>query len=144
MSEQTALYRAYDSVGGLLYVGISNHFGRRWEQHAKVQPWWPKVHRQTVEWHPDRDAAHVAEVAAIEAEHPRFNVMHAPHPEKARAKHASSPGPSTLRLDTDIRDGIDVYAKKTRRTRNATVNHLLEVALDHLEANDIEGTTGER
>lgn len=78
MSERTALYRVYDAADALLYVGISGNFGRRWEQHAKVQPWWPEVHRQTVEWHPDWDAALDAEKAAIEGEAPLHNVIHKP------------------------------------------------------------------
>jgi GIY-YIG catalytic domain-containing protein len=75
--ERTALYRIYDTAGDLLYVGISKDFGYRWKQHAKAQPWWPEVQRQTVEWHPDRPTAAASEVAAIEAEKPRYNITHA-------------------------------------------------------------------
>jgi hypothetical protein len=39
----------------------------------------------------------------------------------------------SLRLDAAIRDRVDAYARKTRRSRNATVNQLLEIALDHVE-----------
>jgi len=130
MSDRTAVYRLFDVDGVLLYVGISNHFGQRWERHAKVQPWWPEVQRQTVEWHPTRKDAADAETVAIKDEHPRFNVVHAPRPEKVHAKRAPVPGASTLRLDADIRDRVDVYAKRTRRSRNATVNYLAEVALN--------------
>ena len=78
MSERTAVYRLYDADDALLYVGISKSFGSRWEQHAYRQPWWPEVHRQTVEWHPDRECALAAEEAAICSEGPRYNVMHNP------------------------------------------------------------------
>ena len=76
MSERTALYRLFDAKNELLYVGIAKSFGVRWDQHAKVQPWWPDVHHQAVEWLPDRDAAFRAETEAIRQEHPRYNIMH--------------------------------------------------------------------
>ena len=78
--ERTALYRLFAADDTLLYVGISRSFGVRWEQHAAIQPWWPEVHRQTVEWFPSREDAAEAEIAAIQAEHPRFNVVHAVKP----------------------------------------------------------------
>jgi predicted GIY-YIG superfamily endonuclease len=78
VSEQTALYRLFAAGDVLLYIGIAKRFGRRWEQHARSQPWWPEVVRQTVDWYPDREAAEDAEKAAIKAENPRHNVMHAP------------------------------------------------------------------
>jgi len=53
-----------------------------------------------------------------------------PDGQRGRAKRAPVPGASTLRLDADIRDRVDVYAKRTRRSRNATVNYLAEVALN--------------
>jgi predicted GIY-YIG superfamily endonuclease len=75
--QRTALYRLYDAKGDLLYVGISKDFGQRWKQHASSQPWWFKVQRQTVEWYETRNSALDAEAAAIKAERPAFNVIHA-------------------------------------------------------------------
>ena len=72
-SERTALYRLYNTADELLYVGISSNFGHRWTAHAHVQPWWPEVQRQTVEWYPSRAEALTAETAAIETENPRYN-----------------------------------------------------------------------
>jgi predicted GIY-YIG superfamily endonuclease len=81
VSERTALYRMFGVDDELLYIGISKNFGRRWEQHARKQPWWDEVVRQTVEWRPTRDEAERDETAAIKAEHPKYNILHAVRPE---------------------------------------------------------------
>lgn len=73
MSERTAVYRLFDERDALLYVGISKRFGERWEQHAAIQPWWPTVHHQSVEWHPTREDALLAEKRAINEERPVHN-----------------------------------------------------------------------
>jgi transcriptional regulator with XRE-family HTH domain/predicted GIY-YIG superfamily endonuclease len=83
--EQTAVYRIYDAEDALLYIGISNSFGRRWTEHAKVQPWWPLRRKQIVTWCDSRKDAEDAEEAAIQAEAPRYNVMHARKIRQARA-----------------------------------------------------------
>jgi excisionase family DNA binding protein len=101
VSERTAVYRVFDAEGALLYVGISNKFGTRWEHHASMQPWWPLANKQTVEWHPDRDTAEAIEVAAIKTECPRFNVIHAIKPPKPPTERAVLP-PSTYRTTTEV------------------------------------------
>lgn len=74
--ERTALYRCYAAGDLLLYVGITKRLGRRWSEHAKVQPWWFRVDRQTVNWLPSRGDAMAAEKAAIVDELPLFNIVH--------------------------------------------------------------------
>jgi predicted GIY-YIG superfamily endonuclease len=71
----TALYRFYAADGTLLYVGITDTLKRRVSQHAVDKKWWPDVARKTVEWHPSREAAVIAELAAIKAEKPRHNTQ---------------------------------------------------------------------
>lgn len=78
MSERTALYRLFAADGTLLYVGIAKRFGRRWEQHARVQPWWPHVDYQTVHWRPSRETAALEEKRAIEEERPVYNIAGSP------------------------------------------------------------------
>lgn len=73
--EPTALYRAYDDAGRLLYVGIARNWGRRWAQHSSRAPWYGEVTRLEVEMHPDRLTAAAAELAAIADEHPIHNVI---------------------------------------------------------------------
>jgi Helix-turn-helix domain len=73
----TALYRVFGAGDEPpLYIGISDNFGRRWTEHARVQPWWGEKRRLTVEWFDSRPLAEAAEEAAIKAEHPRHNFMH--------------------------------------------------------------------
>lgn len=78
MSEETALYRIWGEADLLLYIGISNDFGRRWTEHAKKQPWWGEKRRLAVdEWYASRPEAETAETAAIKAEGPKYNIVHA-------------------------------------------------------------------
>jgi predicted GIY-YIG superfamily endonuclease len=72
----TALYRLFGDGDSRVYIGIAKNFGKRWQEHARSQPWWPEVRRQTIDWYPDRDTAEAAEEAAIKAEHPKYNLMH--------------------------------------------------------------------
>lgn len=76
MSEPHALYRFYDSAGGLLYVGITNDPGRRWRRHADDKPWWQHVTRIDIEQFDNRDAVLIAERDAIRNEQPKHNIMH--------------------------------------------------------------------
>lgn len=85
MSRRTAVYRPYDAAGTLLYVGKSRNPAGRCKQHAKVKPWWPDVARVDVEWFDSGDEAEAAEIAAIRAERPRWNVQHAARPPQATA-----------------------------------------------------------
>ncbi|TFV33148.1 type II toxin-antitoxin system prevent-host-death family antitoxin [Streptomyces sp. T1317-0309] len=73
----TALYRFYDSSGTLLYVGITNDPEARWRYHALTKAWWPAVAKKIVDWRPDRPDAERAEAAAIFAERPIHNCVHA-------------------------------------------------------------------
>lgn len=72
----TALYRLFGDGDSRLYIGISDTFGRRWQQHAHSQPWWPEVRRQSIDWYPDRQRAEDAEEKAVRSERPRYNVTY--------------------------------------------------------------------
>ena len=74
---RTALYRLFDTSGDLLYVGIANNPESRWKQHSKTKDWWHLVAEKTTCWFEKRIIAADAEVEAIHAEKPRFNLMHA-------------------------------------------------------------------
>lgn len=75
-NEQTTLYRAYNSDGVLLYVGIARNWGRRWEQHSERSTFFLATTRLELEHFPTRDAALAAERAAIKTERPIHNVKH--------------------------------------------------------------------
>jgi hypothetical protein len=76
VSERTAVYRLYDSNDVLLYIGVASIFGTRWHQHAGMQPWWPHVDHQTIEWHATREDAEAAGAEAIRQEKPVYNCLH--------------------------------------------------------------------
>ena len=77
---RTALYRFYDAHGMLLYVGITDRPGRRWQEHMERKPWYPQVRHQAATWYGSEPEARRAETRAIRAEHPKFNVVGAIRP----------------------------------------------------------------
>lgn len=77
-ADGTALYRVRGENALLLYIGISDNFGRRWKEHAKRQPWWSEMRSLSVDrWYGSRAEAEAAEAAAIKAEQPKYNKTHA-------------------------------------------------------------------
>lgn len=81
---RTALYRFYDKGGALLYVGITANLDERFAHHERFKPWWPQVAKKRVEWFDSRPPALVAELAAIKAERPLYNVIGTPGAYKRR------------------------------------------------------------
>ncbi len=80
--DPTALYRAYGADGNAapLYIGVSKHPLYRWQQHARLKPWWNEdVESLSVVWFETRGEALRAEAAAIHAEDPVHNVVHKPY-----------------------------------------------------------------
>ena len=73
---RTAVYKHYDAQWAPLYIGISDNFGRRWQQEAREKSWWPDVAHQTIDWYPDEPTARAVEREAIRAENPRHNIVH--------------------------------------------------------------------
>ena len=121
-AERTALYRVYDGQDTLLYIGISNDFGTRWKQHAKVQPWWGEHRRMTVEWRDSRPEAEAAETAAIKTEHPRFNKMHNrdPHtePEMTLTDPLPLPAPTPAPFPAPLLVSVNEAAAQLRVGRD--------------------------
>lgn len=85
-AEETTLYRAYNSDGVLLYVGIARNWGRRWGQHSERSSFFVATTRLELEQFPTREAALEAERVAIQTEHPIHNVKHNSAPEPLRRK----------------------------------------------------------
>lgn len=71
-----ALYRFFGTDGELLYIGITNDPGARWRAHSGDKPWWTEVAHTTIEHFASRKEVEAAEVIAIKAEHPKYNVEH--------------------------------------------------------------------
>jgi predicted GIY-YIG superfamily endonuclease len=121
-----ALYRFFDTEGELLYVGITVNPGTRWAEH-KNKPWWSGVASATLEQFPSRDAAEEAEITAIRAENPRYNVTHSP-----RRVGKPLPGPlaenTSVRLPADLVAWLDARATRESRSRSQMIRVLLEQA----------------
>lgn len=142
--ERAALYRLYDASNRLLYIGIAENPGRRWDQHATTKPWWPQVAEKTVEWRDTREEAAAAEAEAIRTELPLFNNHYLPSPietdKEIRRHRSSSPShqiasalrtaikageyPSGTKLPT-LRDLQDRF-----QTTNATIQRALQQLKD--------------
>jgi predicted GIY-YIG superfamily endonuclease len=122
-AERTAIYRMYDEDGALLYIGVSRDFGHRWTQHARKQPWYDLVDRQTVEWRASRHEALTAETAAIKVERPKFNVVHSPLRESAppvrRPPPPQADAEQDVERDEQERRLIEERAAEQRRVLKA-------------------------
>jgi predicted GIY-YIG superfamily endonuclease len=70
----TWLYRLY-SADRLLYVGVTDHLGRRMSGHRRVQAWWPDITHGTMQPYRRRHHAELAEYRAMREENPVHNVM---------------------------------------------------------------------
>jgi hypothetical protein len=72
------VYRHFTAEDILLYVGYSSDCDARQRQHANSSDWWPESARMDIERFSDRSTALRAELAAIRAEHPLWNIQHNP------------------------------------------------------------------
>lgn len=87
----TALYRAFDGEGKLLYVGISKDALNRFKSHLRTSGWSGKCARLDICYFDARSEAIEAEKAAIQSERPHFNKVWAksePLPESPPVREA--------------------------------------------------------
>ena len=68
-----AVYRCFDDLGGLVYIGSTGDPAARYVEHASRSEWAGRVARVEVERFPTRAEALAAERAAILLERPPFN-----------------------------------------------------------------------
>ncbi|MDV7195867.1 GIY-YIG nuclease family protein [Mycolicibacterium fortuitum] len=80
MAIDRVLYRVYDSDGDLLYLGATTNPGLRFGDHDSTKSWWPDAANITLEHFPSTDELLDAERAAIQAESPRYNLVHTGKP----------------------------------------------------------------
>lgn len=98
MIERTCLYRMYDAVGALLYVGITNRPDLRFAQHAADKPWWREVVTIKKQWFDTRVQAERAEIIAIKRERPRYNIEHnMSNPHRVRYTKLNAPAGAARR-----------------------------------------------
>lgn len=128
LTERTALYRLFDVAGALLYIGISVDPGVRWRVHAREKSWWAEVSERTVEWFETRKAAEAAEVAAVAAELPRYNVEHSVTRRRGDAKSEyRSPydKPRQIRIATQMWRDFGLATKAAGTTRAAVLGQFI-------------------
>lgn len=75
MTVPTYVYRTFDDLGLLLYVGCSKDVAKRLTQHRTYARWVPYMKDVTIEEFPSRDDALAAEASAIRSERPFFNAQ---------------------------------------------------------------------
>lgn len=73
MSDETYLYRFFDSTQQLLYVGITQDLTKRRNEHKRTKVWWHEVASESFTKHVTREEAEAAEKSAIRDEQPRYN-----------------------------------------------------------------------
>ena len=74
LADMHAVYRMFDAVGRLLYIGRTGDAGRRFGSHNSKR-WFPLVATIALEWYATEAAAALAEQRAIIKEHPRYNLI---------------------------------------------------------------------
>ena len=78
------LYRFFDASGNLLYVGITCNPSGRFSDH-RTKNWWRDVANITLEHADSRNELEQLEIAAIQSENPRYNIIrHYPRTEIGR------------------------------------------------------------
>jgi hypothetical protein len=82
---KTCVYRHFDAAGQLLYVGSSVSPKSRRHGHSSSSPWYSQSVCMTEEWFDSQREALDAELRAIKAEGPIYNLQGKP---KERLHHA--------------------------------------------------------
>jgi len=95
---QYAVYRLFDHMGGLLYIGVTRSFKSRMHTHAASQTWRREIDESqiTVEWFDNMQDAAERERSAIWAELPKHNKSGKPGQRKAPK---FNPAPALVSLD---------------------------------------------
>jgi predicted GIY-YIG superfamily endonuclease len=141
VSDGTALYRIYSDADLLLYIGISNDFGRRWKQHARKQPWWTERRRMTVLFYDSRTEAEVAEEAAVKVEKPKYNKQYlVPLPPRTwKRRPPEVPATPNLRpMTPDERKAVDARLAEVEADVRALVSEISALVDEHVDADAVE------
>jgi predicted GIY-YIG superfamily endonuclease len=85
--EHNILYRYFDENDRLLYVGITKNQFQRFQSHAFNTKWVELIHKATFEHYFSRSEVRQAEIAAIAAENPMFNIQGVAADHPGSAKH---------------------------------------------------------
>ena len=116
----TTLYRLYDWVDDLLYVGISESAMTRFSQHLIGKEWWTDVALIRLQHFETRAEAVAAETEAIRSECPRHNIRHnsfASLDQAIRVIHAERP--SDLYPPIPKTELLEAYEMQEKRAGHA-------------------------
>ena len=99
MTEYFCLYKFFDEKMNLLYVGMTNNFGKRLSQHASSK-WFDKIEVIKKEFYSSRMECESAETESIKTEKPIYNIRKKNNEKKRegcsstpkRAERANGPG----------------------------------------------------
>lgn len=100
MGEPHAVYRHFDAMGRLLYVGCSMSVLLRTQSH-KRNPWFYNIAKITIDWFPSVVAASVAEAAAILDEKPLHNKRGC-HADMRKKATCTAPKPRWPSIPDDV------------------------------------------
>lgn len=124
---RAAVYRLWDADGNLLYIGSAYDPAKRSRKH-RGKDWWPQVARRTDDWHPSREAAYVAETAAIAAARPLGNRISGPGAVAAPAPKPPRATPLFVLAE------IDAYFDEVRTEPPAVRFRKLTALMEAVEA----------
>jgi hypothetical protein len=97
-STPTSVYRYYDDLGRLLYVGVTARGHSRATEHARSKPWWPLVARAEIEHFSTRDRALDEERYLIGYHQPPYNTQ---------GRAASIPRPHRWEVPADFARSVN-------------------------------------
>lgn len=100
MNEPHAVYRHFDAMGRLLYVGCSMNVLLRTQSH-KRNPWFYNIAKITIDWFPSVVAAMDAEAAAILDEKPLHNKRGC-HADMRKKATCTDPKPRWPSIPADV------------------------------------------
>lgn len=137
------LYRAFDSEGSLLYVGISNEWHKRLHAHEKTSEWIEQAEWVKLERYQDRKSVARAEREAIENEDPKYNKQFSQnyvHPihhwaaVKRWIKSGQADDEWHQKLVNSIRADAAIYEKKIYELRASSLAFLFLDLLSYLDS----------
>lgn len=76
------LYRFFNDLDELLYVGITGNPATRFRQHEIEKAWWSQVAHIRLEHFASREQLEDAEIRAIQSENPRYNIVRSRKPKE--------------------------------------------------------------
>lgn len=131
------LYRIYNSVGALLYVGATTNPAARIQAHGLNKTWWPESATIGLQHFDTWQELAAAEVKAIQCENPKYNMVHSKPAVWARKPRGpKGEGSVYLRsadnmwigkLELPPLDGKRRYTTVSSKDRNTAVAKLAEL-----------------